>query len=60
MMHLAMLMFTLISATLMGVAIIAVLVAGYDTLLPVVAAAAVGFVVAIPVSWVVAKAMYDS
>jgi len=60
MMHLAMLMFTLISATLMGVAIIAVLVAGYDTLLPVVAAAAVGFVAAIPVSWGVAKAMHDS
>lgn len=60
MMRLAMILFSLISTTLMGTAIIGVLVAGYDTMMPIIAAAAVGFVVAIPASWGVAKAIYDN
>ncbi|TCP41310.1 CTP synthetase [Rhodovulum marinum] len=58
MLRLAAVLFTLISATLMGVGVLAVLVAGYGTLVPIVAAAAVGFVVAMPVSWQVARAIY--
>lgn len=58
MLRLAALLFTIISATLMGVGIVVVLVAGYGTLIPIVAAAAVGFVIALPVSWQVARAIY--
>lgn len=60
MMRLAMILFSLISTTLMGTGIIAVLVAGYGTLMPILVAAAAGFVVAMPVSWSVAKAMFNS
>ncbi len=41
-----------------GRLIIAALVAGYDTLTPIVIAAAIGFVVSLPISWFVAKAIY--
>jgi hypothetical protein len=58
MLRLAALLFTLISTTLMGVGIVAVLVAGFGTLIPIVAAAAAGFVIAMPVSWQVARAIY--
>lgn len=57
MLRLAAVLFTLMSATLMGVAIVAVLVAGYDTPVPIAIAAAVGFVVAMPVSGQVARAI---
>lgn len=56
--RLAMLMFSLISPTLMGTAIIVVLVAGYGTLKPILLAAAIGFIAAIPASWIVAKMLY--
>lgn len=58
MFRLAALLFSLISPTLMGVGIVAVLVAGYGTLLPILIAAAVGFVLALPVTWQVARALY--
>jgi hypothetical protein len=58
MLRLAALLFSLISTTLMGVGIVAVLVAGFGTLIPIVAAAAAGFVIAVPVSWQVARAIY--
>lgn len=57
MLRLAAVLFRLISAMLMGVAIVAVLVAGYDTPVPIAIAAAVGVVVAMPVSWQVARAI---
>jgi uncharacterized membrane protein (Fun14 family) len=53
--RLMMILFSMISTTLMGIGIVIVLVAGYATLQPILIAAAVGFVVALPVSWVVAK-----
>ncbi|MCA0922270.1 CTP synthetase [Pseudooceanicola nanhaiensis] len=59
MMRLASILFSLISTTLAGTAVIAVLVAGYDTLVPILAAAATGFVLALPVSWFVAKKMVE-
>ncbi|RSK37837.1 CTP synthetase [Rhodovulum iodosum] len=48
----------MISSTLMGVGVVAVLVAGYGTLVPILAAAAVGFVLAVPVTWQVTRALY--
>ncbi|SIO44797.1 hypothetical protein SAMN05444722_2216 [Rhodovulum sp. ES.010] len=58
MLRLAAVLFVLISATLMGIAIVVVLVAGYGTTVPIVTAAAIGFVLAMPVSWQVARAIY--
>lgn len=56
--RLALILFSLISTTLMGTAIIAVLVAGAGTLMPILAAAVVGFLLAIPSSWAVARKLY--
>jgi len=55
MLRLTLLLYSFISATLAGIAIIAVLAAGYGTLMPIIYAAIAGFVIALPVSWVVAK-----
>ncbi|SMX49233.1 CTP synthetase [Maliponia aquimaris] len=59
MFRLASILYSLISTSLAGSAIIAVLVAGYDTLTPILIAAALGFVVAAPVSWVIARKLYS-
>ena len=59
MLRLAGILYSLISTSLAGTAIIAVLVAGYGTLLPILFAAAAGFVLAAPVSWMVAKQIYS-
>ena len=45
----------MISTTLMGIGVVVALTTGYDTLNPILIAAAAGFVLAIPVSWWVAK-----
>lgn len=58
MLRLASILYTLISTTLAGTGVIAVLVAGYDTLVPILIAAGVGAVVALPISWGVAKSLY--
>ncbi len=55
MVRLAMLLYSFISATLVGVLIIAVLVAGYGTQMPIIYAAIAGFILAGPVAWLVAK-----
>ncbi len=60
MFRLASILYSLIGTTLAGSAVIAVLVAGYGTLIPILAAAAAGFVVALPVSYLVAKELYAS
>jgi len=44
-----------ISTTLMGIFVTAALTAGYDTGRPIVLAALAGFVVALPISWLVAR-----
>jgi len=48
-----------IGSTLAGVAAIAALVAGLDTMVPIVTAAATGFVASMPVSWVIARKLHD-
>lgn len=53
--RLMMTLFSMIATTLMGVGVVIALTTGYDTLQPIVIAAVVGFVLAIPVSWFVAK-----
>ncbi|MEF3046858.1 CTP synthetase [Pseudotabrizicola sp. L79] len=53
--RLMMLMFTIVSTSLMGAAIVVALTMGLDTLRPILMAAAIGFVVAIPVSWFIAR-----
>ncbi|MBU0642567.1 MAG: CTP synthetase [Alphaproteobacteria bacterium] len=53
--RLAGILFSLISTTLMGVAIVVALTIGKDTLQPILIAAAIGFVVAIPVTWIISK-----
>ena len=60
MLRLAGILYSLIATTLAGTAVIAVLVAGAGTLLPIVAAAAVGALLAFPVTYFVAQAIYQN
>lgn len=53
--RLMMTLFSMIATTLMGVAVIIALTTGNDTLRPILIAAAIGFVLALPVSWYVAR-----
>lgn len=52
--RLMMVLFSMVSTTLMGIGVVIALVTGYDTLTPILIAAAVGFVVAVPASWLLA------
>jgi predicted PurR-regulated permease PerM len=53
--RLMMIQFSMISTTLMEIGVIVALATGYDTLYPILLGVAVGFVLAIPASWIVAK-----
>ena len=53
--RLMMILFSMVSTTLMGVGIVAALVTGRDTLPAILVAAAIGFVAALPASWFVAR-----
>lgn len=55
MLRLTLLMFSIISTAMMGTAIIIALTIGQDTLIPILVAAAIGFVLSVPVSWLVAR-----
>jgi hypothetical protein len=55
MLRLASILYAIISTTLAGTGVIAVLVAGYDTLTPILIAAAIGAVAALPISWGIAR-----
>lgn len=55
MLPLTLILHIFIGSTLAGSAVIAALASGYDTLQPILIAAAVGFVASIPVSWYVAR-----
>lgn len=59
MLRLGLILYLFIGTTMAGSAMIAALVAGYDTTVPVVASVLAGFVAAIPVSWGVARALYS-
>lgn len=53
--RLTMILFSMIATTLMGVGMIVALTMGYDTLPPLLIAIAIGFVAAVPASWIIAK-----
>ncbi|MGY6633776.1 MAG: CTP synthetase [Alkalilacustris sp.] len=53
--RLALVLFSILSVTCMGIAVVVALVAGLDTLVPIAVAAAVGLVVSVPASWLVAR-----
>jgi len=55
MLSLMMTLFSMIATTTMGIGIVIALTMGLDTWQPLVIAAAIGFVVAVPISWLVAK-----
>jgi hypothetical protein len=54
-MRLMMILFSMIGTAMAGTGVIAVLTMGYGTLWPIVAAAAVGTVLALPVSWYISR-----
>ncbi len=53
--RLALVIFSIASVTFMGMAIVVALVIGQDTLVPIVTAAAIGLVLSLPASWLVAR-----
>ena len=57
MFRLAMTLFSMIATTLMGTFVVVALVAGYDTLVPLVAAAGLGLAVSVPAAWMIARAL---
>lgn len=57
MFSLASMLYSLIATTLAGSAIVVSLVLGYDTLVPLLIAAGIGFAAALPASLIVAKQM---
>jgi predicted PurR-regulated permease PerM len=59
MLRLGFILHLFIGSTLAGSAVIAALVIGQDTLAPILIAAALGFAAAIPVTWIVAKKLYE-
>ena len=60
MLRLASILYSLIGTTLAGSLVVVALTMGYDTLSPILMAAAVGFVAALPVTWLVAKAIQNA
>ncbi len=60
MLRLASILYSLIGTTLAGSLVVAALTMGYDTLNPILMAAGVGFVAALPVTWLVAKAIQNA
>lgn len=54
-MRLTMILYSMIATAMAGTGVIAVLTAGYDTLWPILIAAAVGAALALPVAWAVAR-----
>lgn len=53
--RLALVIFSIASVTLMGIAVVVALVIGQDTLVPIVVAAALGLVASVPASWMIAR-----
>ena len=55
MFRLALLLFSMVATTLAGTGVIIALASGYDTLMPILYSAAAGFILSIPVTYVVTK-----
>lgn len=58
MLRLSLILHLFIGSTLAGSAVIAALLIGQDTLRPILIAAALGFIAAFPVSYIVARKLY--
>ena len=58
MVHLVKILYSLIATTLSGTGVVVALVSGYGTLVPILVMAAVGAVLAAPVSYLVARKLY--
>ena len=54
-MRLMMILYSIIGTAMAGTGVIAVLTMGHVTLVPILAAAAAGALLAVPVSWAVAR-----
>ena len=59
MLRLGLILHLFIASTIMGCFMVAALVAGFDTMMPVIWSCVAGFFVSIPVSWMVTKAIYN-
>ncbi|ARE85266.1 CTP synthetase [Roseovarius mucosus] len=59
MLRLGLILHLFIGSTLSGSAVIAALVMGQDTLKPILVAALLGFIAAFPVSYIVARKLYE-
>jgi hypothetical protein len=59
MLRLGFILHLFIGSTLAGIGVIAALVAGHDTANVILIAALAGFLAAFPVTWAVARALYD-
>lgn len=53
--RLMLILFSMISTTMMGVAMVTALTMGYDTLNPLLVAIGIGFVLSLPATWIIAK-----
>lgn len=60
MFRLAFILHLFIGSTLAGIGVIVALVIGQDTLAPILISALIGFVMAFPVTWAVAKKLYET
>ncbi|QGX99161.1 CTP synthetase [Roseovarius faecimaris] len=60
MVRLSLILHLFIGSTLGGMGIVAALVLGYGTLFPILAGGLAGFLAAFPVSYVIAKKLYES
>jgi hypothetical protein len=59
MLRLGLILHLFIGSTLAGIGVIAALVLGFDTLNPILFSAALGFLAAVPVTWMVTRALYE-
>tara|TARA_R110002012_G_scaffold60265_1_gene157558 strand:- start:31 stop:216 length:186 start_codon:yes stop_codon:yes gene_type:complete len=59
MLRLGLILHLFIGSTLAGIGVIAALVSGFDTLNPILITAALGFLLAVPVTWLVTRALYE-
>ncbi len=60
MLRLASILYSLIGTSVAGTLVIIALTMGFDTLQPVVAAAASGFVLALPATWIITKMIINN
>lgn len=58
-MQLTLILFSVVATSLAGAGVIAVLTMGYGTLMPILWAAATGLLLAIPVSYLIAKKIQE-